>query len=261
MDSNRIFAGVDCSAGAPRLTVAALSNRLEVKYLRELSMGDVVEELSGFGAISVAVGGPLRPNPPSAAVESQSGAARHRETVLAREPEAEIRRRGIPIRRSPTTEEAAPAAMRTVLQLARELSKRGFVEGANARESPRFLLSTRPAACAAVLLGRLPFGRATLEGRIQRQLLLIREKVALPDPMDSLEEMTAHHLLSGRLSLRGILKREELDALLAAFTAWRADCLPETVTWLGRDADGWICLPVKQLLDKYVKSDYSPTDG
>jgi hypothetical protein len=40
-------------------------------------------------------------------------------------------------------------------------------------------------------------------------LLLIREKVALPDPMDSPEEMTAHHLLSGRLSLRGILKREE----------------------------------------------------
>ena len=74
--------------------------------------------------------------------------------------------------------------------------------------------------------------------------------------MDSLEEMTAHHLLSGRLSLRGILKREELDALLAAFTAWRAVCLPETVTWLGRDSNYCICLPTKELLDKYIKSDY-----
>jgi hypothetical protein len=259
MDSNRIFAGVDSSEGARHLTVAALSHRLEVKFLRELSMEDAVEELSGFGAISVAVGGPLRPNPSSAAVESQPGEARRGKTVWASEPEAEIRRRGISIRRSPTKEEAAPAAMRPVFQLARELSKRGFVEGAPARESPRFLLSTRPAACAAVLLGRLPFGRATLEGRIQRQLLLIREKVALPDPMDSLEEMTAHHLLSGRLSLRGILKREELDALLAAFTAWRAVCLPETVTWLGRDSDGWICLPAQQLLDKYIKCEYSPS--
>ena len=257
MDSNRIFAGVDCSAGARRLTVAALSQRLEVKYLRELSMEDAVDELSGFGAIAVAVGGPLRTNPSAAADESPSGGARWGETVWAREPEAEIRRRGISIRRSPATDEAAPAAMRANFQLARELSKRGFVEGATARESPRFLLETRPAACAAVLLGRLPFGRATLEGRIQRQLLLIREKVALPDPMDSLEEMTAHHLLSGRLSLRGILQREELDALLAAFTAWRAVCLPETVTWLGRDSDGWVCLPVKQLLDKYIKSDYT----
>jgi hypothetical protein len=259
MDSNRIFAGVDCSAGARHLTVAALSHRLEVKYLRELSMEDAVEDLSGFGAISVAVGGPLRPNPSSASAESLSGEARRGKMVWAREPEAEIRQRGISIRRSHTVEEAAPAAMRAIFQLARELSKRGFMEGATARESPRFLLATRPAACAAVLLGRLPFGRATLEGRIQRQLLLIREKVALPDPMDSLEEMTAHHLLSGRLSLRGILKREELDALLAAFTAWRAVCLPETVTWLGRNSDGWICLPVKQLLDKYMKSDYSPS--
>ena len=257
MDSNWIFAGVDCSAGARRLTVAVLSHRLEVKYIRELSMEDAVEELSGFGAISVAVGGPLRPNPSSASAESLSGGARRGKTVWAREPEAEIRRRGISIRRSPAVDEAAPAAMRAIFQLARELSKRGFTEGATARESPRFLLETRPAACAAVLLGRLPFGRATLEGRIQRQLLLIREKVALPDPMDSLEEMTAHHLLSGRLSLRGILKREELDALLTAFTAWRAVCLPETVTWLGRDSDGWVCLPVKQLLDKYIKSDYT----
>jgi hypothetical protein len=26
---------------------------------------------------------------------------------------------------------------------------------------------------------------------------------------------------------------------------------------LGRDEDGWICLPVKELLEKYVKSDCS----
>ncbi|MGD0173576.1 MAG: hypothetical protein ABSC61_03940 [Anaerolineales bacterium] len=60
---------------------------------------------------------------------------------------------------------------------------------------------------------------------------MIREKVALPDPMDSLEETTARYLLYGRLSLRGILKREELDALLAAFAAWRAVCLPEGNFW------------------------------
>jgi hypothetical protein len=147
MDSNRIFAGVDCSAGARHLTVAARSHCLEVKFLRELSMEDAVEELSSFGAISVAVGGPLRPNPSSAAAGSPAGEARRGKTVLASEPEAEIRRGGISIRRWPTEEEAAPAAMRAV-------------------------------------------------------------------------------------------------------------CLPETVTWLGRDSNYCICLPTKELLDKYLKSDY-----
>jgi hypothetical protein len=237
MDSNRVFAGVDCSAGAKGLTVAALSPRLEVKYLRALEVQEAAAELSGFDEISVAIGGPLRANASFAA-------------------EADIRKRGILIRRSPAEDRDAPASARALFGLARELSERGFLAGAADRTAQRFLLSTRPAACGAVLLGRIPFARATLEGRIQRQLLLVRERMALPDPMDSLEELTAHHLLSGRLSLPGICEPEELDALLAAFTAWRAFRQPEAVSWLGRDADGWICLPAKELLDKYLKSDY-----
>jgi hypothetical protein len=104
-----------------------------------------------------------------------------------------------------------------------------------------------------VLLGRLPLARETLEGRIQRQLALLRERVALRDPMDALEELTAHHILSGRLALEGIRSPDELDALLAAFTAWRAFLYPENVTWLGNEADGWICLPGKDIPEKFVK--------
>jgi hypothetical protein len=257
MNSNRIFAGVDTSSGARPVTAAALSPRLEVQFIRNLTVEEAAAELSGLGEISLAIGGPLSAHPSFADAFSPSGKALRRgKPDRAREAEAEIRRRGIPIRRLPAEEGAAPASVRAGFQLARELSERGFLDGEAARGSPRFLMEAQPAACAAVLLGRLPFARATLEGRIQRQLLLLRERVALPDPMESLEEMTAHHILSGRLSLRGICKPEELDALLAAYAAWRAFCLPETVTWLGRDSDGWICLPAKQLLDKYLKSDY-----
>jgi hypothetical protein len=257
MNSNRIFAGVDPSSGARNMTVAALSRRLEVHFIRSLAVEETAAELAGWSEISVAIGGPLRVYPPFAAALSPSGKAPRRgKSDRAREAEAEIRRRGIPIRRLPAEEGAAPASVRAGFRLARGLSERGFLEGAAEHESPQFLMETRPAACAAALLGRIPFARATLEGRIQRQLLLLRERVALPDPMDSLEEMTAHHLLSGRLALRGICKPEELDALLAAFTAWRAFCQPEAVTWLGREADGWICLPGKPLLEKYEKSDY-----
>jgi hypothetical protein len=143
--------------------------------------------------------------------------------------------------------------MRCGFELARRLAAGGFAEGKEACAEPRFMVETHPAACISVLLGRLPYGRGTLEGRIQRQLALLRERVALPDPMDALEELTAHHILSGRMELRGIYEAGELDALLAAFTAWRAHAHPESAGWLGDDADGWICLPGKELLEKYSK--------
>jgi hypothetical protein len=257
MDSNRIFVGVDPSSGGKRLTVAALTSRLEVMWIKAPTIEETVAELASVDEISVAIGGPLRAHSPSAAGETRvSGALKRGKWKDGRTAEAEIHRRGIPIRRTPIREDALPVRMRSAFQLTHELLKRSFLEGRAGRESPRLLLETRPAACAAVLLGRLPFGRETLEGRIQRQLLLLREKVALPDPMDSLEELTAHHLLSGRLSLGGICAPDELDALLAAFTAWRAALYPQRVAWLGRDRDGWICLPVKEILDKYLKSDY-----
>lgn len=254
MDSNRVFAGVDLSAGKRRLTVAMLSPRLDVGSLKEQTLEETAEELASFGEVAVAVGGPLRLFQTRVVEEAPlNEALREGRPKRTRAVEMELARRGIPIRRTPALESAAPAWMRFSLRLAGELAAHGFPESKEVRESPRVLLETHPAACAAVLLGRLPFGRETLEGRIQRQLALLREKVALPDPMGALEEITAHHILSGRLALEGILRADELDALLAAYTAWRAYSLPGAVTWLGDDADGWICLPVKELKEKYSK--------
>jgi hypothetical protein len=259
MDSNRVFAGMELSAGGRKCSTAALTSRLDVLFVKASAAEEWALELASFGELSIAVSGPLRAHSPSAEGTARSGDARRRgKWKGARSAEVEIRRRGIPIRLTPAGEDAAPALLRASWRLARELRQRGFQEEGGRRLSPRLLIETRPAACAAVLLGRIPFKRETLEGRIQRQLLLFREKVAVPDPMDSLEELTAHHLLSGRLALRGIRTPEELDALLAAYTAWRAACLPDSVTWLGRGRNGQICLPVKELLNIYLKSDYSP---
>ncbi len=250
MDSNRVFAGVDLSTSRRGLTVALLSPRLDVLSVKRQLFEDAVAELSARPGIAVALGGPLHrcpanpePDPPA---EDRKSAARR-----TRAADADLSRRGIPVRRSPTRESDAPAWMRCGFDLAGQLAARGFAEGKDASAEARILLETHPAACASVLLGRLPYGRGTLEGRIQRQLALLRERVALPDPMDALEELTAHHILSGRMELRGIYEAGELDALLAAFTAWRAHAHPDSVSWLGDDADGWMCLPVRELLDRY----------
>lgn len=253
MDSNRVFAGIDFSTGRQRLTVALLSPRLEVRSTKEHTPEETLEELASLGAVTVAVGGPLRLLQTEMAEEALIGESPEGRSKRTRAAEADLARRGIPVRRTPALESAAPAWMRSSLRMAKEFAARGFSEGKEGRESPRVMIETHPVACAAALLGRLPFRRETLEGRIQRQLALLREKVELPDPMDALEEITAHHILSGRLALEGIRRADELDALLAAYTAWRAYSSPDAVTWLGDDADGWICLPVKEMLEKYSK--------
>ncbi len=254
MDSNRVFAGVDLSTSRRGLTVALLSPRLDVLSVELKSLTDAVAELSARPEIAVALGSPLHrcaantePDPPAEDPQHRSAARR------TRAADADLSRRGIPVRRAPICESDAPAWMRCGFDLARQLAACGFTEGKDAGAEARFLLEVHPTACASVLLGRLPYGRGTLEGRIQRQLALLRERVALPDPMDALEELTAHHILSGRMELRGIYEAGELDALLAAFTAWRAHAHPDSVAWLGDDADGWMCLPFRELLDRYQK--------
>ena len=254
MDINRVFAGIDLSTSRHGLTVALLTPRLDVRSLKRQSLDEALGELAECPQITAAIGGPMRPCVPFAEPDPPAeGVRRKGNPRRARAADGELSRRGISVRRPPDRASDAPAWMRCGFDLARELADRGFAEGKDAGAEPRVLLEAPPMACASVLLGRLAYARETLEGRIQRQLILLRERVALPDPMDALEELTAHHILSGRMELKGILGAGELDALLAAFTAWRAYTHPEAVSWLGDDADGWICLPGKELLGKYQK--------
>lgn len=245
---------MDLSAGKRRLTLAVLSPRLEVRILKEAAPEDACQELASCERITAAVGGPLQLPQDGITEEAPIGETlRAGKRTRIRAADADLIRRGIPMRRTPALESAAPAWMRSSLRLGRDLAALGYIDGRESREAPRAVIETCPAACAAALLGRLPFGRETLEGRIQRQLALIRERVALSDPMDALEELTAHHILSGRLALGAVRRAGELDALLAAFTAWRAHSAPDAVAWVGDDADGWVCLPAREMLEKYTK--------
>ena len=72
------------------------------------------------------------------------------------------------------------------------------------------------------LLGQLPLPKPTLEGRLQRQLVLFEQDMGIKDPMEFFEEITRHRLLKGILPIECIYTSEELDALVAAFTAYLA---------------------------------------
>jgi hypothetical protein len=253
MESDRVFAGAAFSGGTRGCTLVFLSGNGQAEMMHGLSVPALTERIAGMPTLTIAVGGPLHVCALSGDPGDLEAGAVFRRTRLerARAAEAELIRRGIPVRLTPAVEGAAPGWMRAALQFGRWASGMGFVEGPDGHDAARWILETNPQGCYSVWLGRLPFGRDTLEGRLQRQLALIRERVNLPDPMDALEEVTAHHLLAGRLTLDRIGRPDALDALAAALTAFRAWKTPAEVSWLGRDANGRICLPARELADTY----------
>jgi hypothetical protein len=117
--------------------------------------------------------------------------------------------------------------------------------------APLQWLEVYPHACFTALLGLTPFPKYTLEGRIQRQLALHEQEMHIPDPMRLFEEITRHRLLQGQLPLQDLYSPGELDALVAAFTAWKAGSQPGEVTLLGDAQEGQVVLPVKELKRQY----------
>jgi hypothetical protein len=249
MTASRWFAGVCLAAGGKKAVLAVMDSTM-IPHCEKLAEGDLEGRLLAYPEITVAISGPLqkgRANAPS----NRLAFGRPR-LAMTRMADAELTRRGIPVRIMPSVEGVAPSWMRLGFKLARRLREAAFLEGPGNRDAERWLVETHAIGSFAALLKKLPLPRETLEGRLQRQLVLFRERLMVADPMDVLEEVTAHHLLAGDLHLEGLLAPEELEACAAAYTAWAATLRPERVSWVGGEDDSWICLPADPLEAKYA---------
>jgi hypothetical protein len=112
-------------------------------------------------------------------------------------------------------------------------------------------LETHPYACFCAILEQTPLSKPTLEGRLQRQLVLHDQGLGIRDGMDFFEEVTRYKLARGILPMEVIYTPEALDALAAAHTAYVAATRPDGVTLVGDRGEGAIVLPVKELKEKY----------
>jgi predicted RNase H-like nuclease len=65
--------------------------------------------------------------------------------------------------------------------------------------------------------------------------------------MHVLEEITRHHLLTGDLPLTGLYDHNQLDALMAAYTAYLVGNKPARVSQVGDRDEGLITLPIEEL--------------
>jgi hypothetical protein len=252
LPANSVFVGVDPTATRKAFTYAALHRDLSIVIVAEGELEELLDLLANHERAFVAVNSPSHLNA-GLVRHSQEGdqpAGRRLRGADLRVAEQELRARGITVAATPSHETACPAWIRVGLSLYRELAERGF-EPHPSGDCPRQWLETHPHAAFTALIGRVPLSRATIEGRLQRQLVLHERGVRVHDPMLYFEEITRHRLLNGILPTEGIYPPEQLDALVAAFTAWCAAEKATELTRLGHDSEGYISLPVPALKEKY----------
>lgn len=253
ISNDTLYVGVDPASGNKDFTYAALDESLNPVVLDDADMEDMLAFLDREGAVVVAINAPARVN--CGLVKEKLEAESHKpghafRGIDIRLAEHELRERGIPVTGTPSREEYCPAWMRVGFTLYQKLSEIGFrsygTDGANHQ-----FLETHPYACFCVLTDGSLFPKPTLEGRLQRQLILNEKGLRITDAMNFFEEVTRFKLMRGILPTGTLYIPEQLDALVAAYTAWLAACRPNEVIRIGDIKEGQIILPVRELQEKY----------
>jgi hypothetical protein len=249
-----VFIGIDPPSGEKSLTYAALDKDLNLVALSKDNLSGVAAFVGGQKAAYVGVNSPRRLNQGLMKQDSVRDGLFPRPNpgryTAFRVAEYLLFQKNIRIPKTPEQKSDCPGWMINGFSLFRLLEKSGFkdypVEGHQQQ-----MLEVYPHAAYTVLLKRIPFLKKTLEGRLQRQLLLHSLSLDVPDPMRVFEEITRYKIIQGQLPLDGLYSVEELDALIAAYLAWKAASEPDEISLLGERKEGEIVIPVKELKSKY----------
>ncbi len=248
------FIGIDPTAGQKPFTYVALDGDLRLLALGQGHLDDVLAFVGGQQNAYVAVNAPQQPN------QGQMSAREVRQLLDPppragrwtgfRVAEYELHARGISIPRTSDQENECSRWVQMGFNLFRGIKRLGYAPYPSGEASHQFM-EVYPHGAYTALLERVPFPKHVLEGRIQRQLVLYLHQLKVSNPMHIFEEITRHRILQGVLPLDGLYSADELDALVAAFTALLAATQPEAVTLVGHLEEGQIVLPVAELKAHY----------
>ena len=252
--SGSSYIGIDPTAGYKPFAYAALDNDLRLSALGHGSLDEVLAFTAGQRQAMVAVCAPRRPsqrlmertevrdnlNPPP-------NPGRWMGFRLA---EYLLRQHGISCYKTPSDEKACPNWMQMGFHFYKRLERMGYQPYPSKKPGLQWL-EVYPHACFCTLLGHVPLPKNTLEGRLQRRLVLFKQKIGIPDPMDFVNAITSKQLLQGSLPQDPLYTQEALDALVAAYTAWLSATHPNQITTLGDASEGLVVLPVAELKRHY----------
>lgn len=249
--TDTVFVGVDATSSHKSYTYAALDKGMNLVALADGELEDVTTFLGGQSSAIVAINAPAGVNR-GLVREKKKEMFKSAKTraVGFRVAELELRERGITVSGTPATVSACPAWIQTGFALYRKLEKMGF-KPQPTEDAPHQVFETQPHAAFCVIAGAVPQPKPSLEGKIQRQLLLYEAGVRIKDPMDFFEEITRHKMIKGIWPLDLLYQPEQLDAIVAAYTAWLSIHKPEKISFIGDPIEGLIALPEKNLKEKY----------
>ena len=246
------FIGIDPTSGRKSFTYAALDRDSNLLALADGEMEDVTAFLAGQQSATVAINAPSGVNRGlvRARLKKEMLTPHQVRRAELRMAEYELRVHGIAVSGTPASAALCPAWVQAGFELYRKLEKMGF-EKLFEEEAELQLLETHSHACYCVLAGSVPLSKQSLEGRLQRQLILYERGVRIKDPMDFFEEITRYKMVKGIFPMELLYLPDQLDSLVAAYTAWLATVKPDRVSALGEISEGMIVLPEKELKQKY----------
>lgn len=251
--NDSVYIGIDPASGNKDFSYAVLDGNLNLVALADADLEELAAFLAKQESAFVAINAPSGINRglvKRKLEEEQSAPGHALRGVDIRLAEYELRERGIALTGTPSREEFCPAWMQAGFGLYRNLSGLGFkpyyADGAHTQ-----VLETQPHACFCVLVDGILFPKSTLEGRLQRQLVLYDRGLRINDAMGFFEEITRFKLMRGFLPTDILYSPEQLDVLVAAYTAWLAANRPDEVTRVGDRSEGQVILPVRELKSKY----------
>ena len=249
------FIGVDPSGGRKPFTYAALDGDRKLMALGDGEVEEVLAFLGGQRSAFVAVNAPSQTNKGLVKQEEvkRSLAPLHQPGRGAemRLSEHILREHGIVIANTPSRADLAPTWMQMGFSFYQRLASMGYSCFPEGSEATHQWMETHPHAVYCVLLGQAPLQKHSLEGRLQRQLILFELGLGIQDPMNFFEEVTRHRLLKGSLPVDNLYQPGELDALAAAYTAFTAARHPNQISLIGTQEEGRIIIPVPELKQKY----------
>lgn len=246
----QVFIGIDISIGAKPVTFIALDPDQQPLAIGD---GDVPDALAYAAGIStrvvVAVNAAACPNKGrmkrSEVRQSLKPVPPKGKYTALRQAEYELIAAGMEIPETPASPDKSLPWVRRGFSLVEKLESMGYKPFSDEEDQPRQWLETNADAGFWSLLEVVPLESGTLEGRIQRQLALLDEELKVPDAMDFFEEITRFKLLKSNLPTKNIFPQAELNAWMAAHTAWVALNEPERIRRFGEPEEGFIYLPRK----------------
>lgn len=196
------FVGISTSLHRRDLTYLALSSDRRLLAVGDGSVVDALSFIAGQNSALVAI------SPPAHAKTA---------ALLTASTQLPLELNGGARIQPPS---GASSAMKHCFSLAGQLADLGYCAFSDP-DSPHQWLETQAEAGFTALLGHEPLPAGTLEGRMQRQFVLEDLDLDVPDAMLFFEEVTRFRMLRGQLPMKYVLPQGELEAWLAAYTAWQ----------------------------------------